>query len=43
MDLLKSVKLELQALPHYGYKKNSQQRAEHFAQKPAILKPTIER
>ena len=43
MKLLKSVKLELQAQPQYGYKKNIQQIAEPIAQKLTMLKPSFEK
>ena len=43
MNLLKSVKLELQAQPQYGYKKNFQQIAEPIAQKLTMLKPSFEK
>ena len=43
MKLLKSLKLELQAQPQYGYKKNIQQIAEPIAQKLTMLKPSLEK
>ena len=43
IKLLKSVKLELQAQPQYGYKKSIQQIAEHIAEKLTMLKPSFER
>ena len=43
MKLLKSVKLELQAQPLYGYKKRIQQIAEPIARKLTMLKPSFEK
>ena len=43
MKLLKSVKLELQTQPQYGYRKNIQQIAEAIAQKLTMLKPSFEK
>ena len=43
MKLLKSVKLELQAQPHYVYKKNIQQIVEPFAHKLTTLKPSFQK
>ena len=42
MKLLKPAKLELQAQPGYGYKKNIQQIAEPIAHESTNLKPSFE-
>ena len=41
--LLKSLKLQLQAQPQYGYQKNIQQIAEPSVQKITMLKPSFEK